>query len=93
MAFRERRANPRPVAAAPTTDSLNAHAIETLLADVALMRRATARLYVRKRYALRKLVELGVFTPEQARAKQSPLVNLLTKWRALRVMRRELETA
>lgn len=83
--------------AAPTgenrsTDAMNTEAIRQLLVDIALTRRATARLYTRKRWALRELVRMGVFTPEEARGKLPPLVNLLSKWRALRGMRRELTT-
>lgn len=73
-----------------TTDALNAQAIDQMLADIALTKRATARLYTRKRWALRELVRFGVFTPEEARRMSPPLVNLLSKWRALKNMRREL---
>jgi hypothetical protein len=66
------------------TDKMNREAIEAMFADMALVKRATARKYVRKRWALRQLVRAGVFTPEQARAAMCPLVNLLTKWRLLR---------
>jgi len=68
---------------------MNQQALESLLVDLALTKRATARAYVRKRWALRQLVRMGVLTPEQARAGMCPLVNLLCKWRALRQMIRE----
>lgn len=81
--------------AAPTgtnrsTDAMNAQAIDQLLVDIALTKRATVRLYTRKRWALRELVRMDVFTPEEARNKLPPLVNLKAKCRALNEMRREL---
>lgn len=60
----------------------------TLEIDLALVKRAAARDYVRKRRALRMLVKLGVFTPEQARAMQYGIVRHLTTWRAARAMLR-----
>jgi hypothetical protein len=82
---------PQPIAPAARreTDAMNAAAIDQLLADIAVSKRVTARKYVRKRNALRKLVAAGIFTPEEARKLSSPIVNLLAKWRALRAMPRE----
>lgn len=57
------------------------HTLET---DLNLVKRAAARAYVRKRYALRTLVRLGVFTPEQARYESKTLKELITTWRAAR---------
>lgn len=54
--------------------------------DLALVKRAAARDYVRKRYALRTLVRLGVFSPEQARARMTSVVRHLTTWRAARAL-------
>lgn len=56
--------------------------------DLALVKRAAARDYVRKRHALRMLVKLGVFTPAQARAQAQVFVRHLTTWRAARFMLR-----
>lgn len=56
--------------------------------DLALVKRAAARDYVRKRHALRLLVKAGVFTPEQARAQMTSIVRHLTTWRAARFMLR-----
>lgn len=56
--------------------------------DLALVKRAAARDYIRKRYALRMLVKAGVFTPKEARETKSgvQLVNLKTTWRMARRM-------
>lgn len=81
----------RPVVQAPaTTDAMNARAIDQLLVDLALQKRAVARTYARKRWALRQLVEMGVFTPEEARrGPATVLANLKTTWRAARYLMRE----
>lgn len=71
------------------TDTMNAEAMETLLVDIALTRRAVARRYARKRWALRKLVAAGIWTPEEAQARKCPMMNLLTKWRMLRALSKE----
>lgn len=58
--------------------------------DLALVKRAVARDYARKRYALRLLVRLGVFTVEDARRYHHPaIVKLLSTWRAARRMLKE----
>jgi hypothetical protein len=56
--------------------------------DLALVKRAAARDYVRKRHALRTLVKLGIFTPAQARSQMFSVVRHLTTWRAARAMLR-----
>lgn len=58
--------------------------------DLALVKRAAAGAYVRKRHALRKLVRFGVFTPEEARAQRPILTKLRGKWCAARLLLREV---
>jgi len=58
--------------------------MEQLLTDLALVKRMTARRYVRKRHALRMLVKAGVFSPEYARGERRLLQELITTWRAAR---------
>jgi hypothetical protein len=67
------------------TDKLNREAMGRML-DLVLVKRQAARRYIRKRHALRTLVKLGVFTPEQARREQSKLAELMATWRAARVL-------
>lgn len=57
--------------------------------DLALVKRAVARSYVRKRHALRILVRLGVFTVEHARRERHVLTDLTATWRSARAMLRE----
>jgi len=52
--------------------------------DLALVKRAAARDYVRKRHALRMLVKLGVYSPEEARKRAQGFIRHLTTWRAAR---------
>ena len=78
---------------AVTTDEVNRVAMEQLLVDLALRKRAVAYTYARKRWALRQLVRMGVFTPEEARgAPTTKLANLKTTWRAARFLLRDTLT-
>lgn len=56
--------------------------------DLALVKRMAAATYVRKRHALRKLVQLGVFSPEEARAAREFVNKLRHKWLAARSLLR-----
>ena len=56
--------------------------------DLALVKRAAARDYIRKRHALRVLVKLGVFSPEDARKRAQGFIRHLTTWRAARALLR-----
>lgn len=54
--------------------------------DLALAKRVAARLYIRKRNALRVLKRAGVFSADELRYARSEVANLLFNWRACRAL-------
>lgn len=62
----------------------------TLQMDMALMKRAAAKRYVRERHLLRNLVRYGLVTPEQARTASFKLRQVRLNWIAARTFLREI---